>query len=133
MAKNPELKKLLFAATALILFLSGCGPDVYVKDVDTTPRPPNTGQLDIYNSPDEVKRPYKTIKTMRVEDDRVEKRQNEDQMKERAIAKAKESGADGIIINKTGNRKYRVRDGMGGSVPYNAKFMDIEAIVYTDK
>lgn len=133
MAKNLKPKKLLFAVPTLILFLSGCGPNVYVKDVDTTPRPPNTGQLDIYNSPDEVKRPYKTIKTMRVEDDRVAKRQDEDQMKQRVIAKAKESGADGIIINKTGNRKYRVRDGMGGSVTYNAKFMDIEAIEYTDK
>ena len=132
MMKNLKLKRLLFAVSTLILFLLGCGPNVYVKDVDNTPRPPNTGQLDIYNSPDEVKRPYKTIKTMRVEDDRVEKRQDEDQMKQRVIAKAKESGADGIIINKTGNRKYRVRDGMGGSVLYNAKFMDIEAIVYTD-
>ena len=133
MAKNKELQKLLFAVPALILFLLGCGPNVYVKDVDNTPRPPNTGQLDIYNSPDEVQRPYQTIKTMRVEDDRVAKRQDEDQMKQRVIAKAKESGADGIIINKIGNRKYRVRDGMGGSVPYDAKFMDIEAIVYTDK
>lgn len=133
MAKNLELKKLFVALPALMFFLLGCGPDVYVKDVDNTPRPPNTGQLDIYNSPDQVKKPYKTIMTIRVEDDRVAKRQDEEQMKQRAITKAKESGADGMIINKKGNRKYRVSDGMGGSVPYNAKFMDIEAIVYTDK
>ena len=133
MSKKIELKKLLLAVPALMLLVLGCGPDVYVKDVDNTPRPPNTGQLDIYNSPGEVKRPYKTIMTLRVQDDRVTKRQDEEQMKQRAIARAKESGADGIIINKTGNRKYRVRDGMGGSVIYNEKFMDIEGIVYTDK
>ncbi len=127
------LKKLLLAAPALMLLLSGCGPDVYVKDVDTTTRPPNTGQLDIYNSPEEVTRPYKTIKMLRVEDDRVAQRQDEEQMRQRVIARAKEFGADGIIITKEGNRKYRVSDGMGGSVLYNAKFMDIEAIVYTDK
>jgi hypothetical protein len=133
MKMNLTLKKLLVAAPFLLLLLSGCGPNVYVKDVDNTSRPPNTGQLDIYNSPDEVQRPYQKIMSMRVEDDRVAKNQDEEQMKQRVIARAKESGADAIIITKTGNRKYRVRDGMGGSVMYNARFMDIEAIVYTDK
>ena len=116
-----------------MLLLSGCGPDVYVKDVDTTTRPPNTGQLDIYNSPDEVKRPYQTIEIMRVEDKRVEKNQDEGQMKERLFAKAKESGADAIIITKTGVHKFRMSDGMGGSVPYSAKYIEGEAIVYTAK
>ena len=127
------LKNLLVAASALMLLLSGCGPDVLVKDVDNTSRPPNTGQLDMYKSPDEVTRPYKTIKMLRVEDKRVAKNQDEEQMKQRVIAKAKEHGADGIVIIKEGTRNYRVSDGMGGSVPYSAKFMDIEAIVYTDK
>lgn len=127
------LKKVLFALPALLLFLSGCGPDVYVKNVDNTTRPPNTGQLDIYHSPDEVKRPFQTIKILRVEDDRVAKHQDEAQMKQRAIDRAMEFGADGIIITKTGIRTYRVRDGMGGSVTYNAKFMDIEAFVYNEK
>ena len=49
------------------------------------------------------------------------------------VRAAKESGADAIIITKSGIHKYRVSDGMGGSVPYNSKFMEIEAIVYTDK
>ena len=127
------VKKLLFAVPALMLLLSGCGPDVYIKDVDHTTRLANTGQLDIYNSPDEVKRPYQTIKTIRVEDKRVEKNQNEDQMKQRAVDRAKEAGADAIIITKTGTRNFRMSDGMGGSVPYNAKFIEIEAIVYNDK
>jgi len=34
---------------------------------------------------------------------------------------------------KTGTRDYRVRDGMGGSVTYNAIFIEIEAIIYLDK
>lgn len=127
------LKKLLFVIPALLLLLSGCGPDLYVKSVDNTTRPPNTGQLEVYNSPDEVKRPYKTIKTMRVEDKRVEKNQNEEQMKQRAVDRAKEAGADAIIITNTGIHRYRVSDGMGGSVPYNSKFIELEAIVYSDK
>jgi hypothetical protein len=133
MTVNSIFKKRLFVAPALILFLLGCGPDINVKDVDTESRPPNTGKLDIYNSVEEVKRPYKTIKLVRVEDDRVGARQDEEQMKRETFAKAKEMGADGLIIMKTGTRNYRVRDGMGGSVPYSAKFIEFEAIIYLDK
>ena len=127
------MKKCLFVLPALIFLLLGCGPNIHVKDVDTESRPPNTGELDIYKSAEEVKRPYKTIKIIRVEDDRLAANQDEEQMKREVFAKAKEFGADGLIITKTGTRKYRVRDGMGGSVTYNAKFMEIEAIVYLDK
>jgi len=133
MTVNSIFKKRLFVAPALILFLLGCGPDINVKDVDTESRPPNTGKLDIYNSVEEVKRPYKTIKLVRVEDDRVGARQDEEQMKRETFAKAKEMGADGLIIMKTGTRNYRVRDGMGGSVPYSSKFIEFEAIIYLDE
>ena len=133
MTVNSIFKKRLFVAPALILFLLGCGPDINVKDVDTESRPPNTGKLDIYNSVEEVKRPYKTIKLVRVEDDRVAARQDEEQMKRETFANAKEMGADGLIIMKTGTRNYRVRDGMGGSVPYSAKFIEFEAIIYLDE
>ncbi|MDB4442057.1 hypothetical protein N9219_01405 [bacterium] len=133
MTVNSIFKKRLFVAPALILFLLGCGPDINVKDVDRESRPPNTGKLDIYNSVEEVKRPYKTIKLVRVEDDRVAARQDEEQMKRETFANAKEMGADGLIIMKTGTRNYRVRDGMGGSVPYSAKFIEFEAIIYLDK
>ena len=133
MTVNSIFKKRLFVAPALMLFLLGCGPDINVKDVDTESRPPNTGKLDIYNSVEEVKRPYKTIKLVRVQDDRVAARQDEEQMKRETFAKAKEMGADGLIIMKTGTRNYRVRDGMGGSVPYSAKFIEFEAIIYLDE
>ena len=133
MIMKSTLKKLFIAVPALMLLFSGCGPHVYVKDVDNTTRPPNAGQLDIYASPDEVKRPYQTIKTMRVEDKRVEKNQNEEQMKQRAMDRAKKAGADAIIITNTGIHRYRVRDGMGGSVLYNSRFIELEAIVYSDK
>ena len=133
MTVNSIFKKRLFVAPALILFLLGCGPDINVKDVDTESRPPNTGKLDIYNSVEEVKRPYKTIKLVRVEDDRVGARQDEEQMKRETFAKAKEMGADGLIFMKTGTRNYRVRDGMGGSVPYSSKFIEFEAIIYLDE
>ena len=49
MTLNSIMKKLLFVGPALILLLLGCGPDINVKDVDTESRPPNTGELDIYN------------------------------------------------------------------------------------
>ncbi len=129
----PFMKKRLFGAAALILLLFGCGPNIMVKNIDTESRPPNTGQLDVHKSAEEVKRPYKTIKIIRTEDDRVAANQNEEEMKRNTYAKAKEFGADGVIITKTGTRNYRVRDGMGGSVPYSAIYIEVEAIVYLDK
>lgn len=133
MTINHGMIKWLFIAPALVLLLFGCQPDIYVQDIDNEYRPPNTGQLDIYNSAEEVKLPYKTIKIIRVEDDRVAARQDEEEMKRMIFAKAKEVGADGLIITETGIHKYRLRDGMGGSVPYAAKYIVIEAIVYSDK
>ena len=133
MKMNSTLKQWLFVAPALILILFGCGSDIVVQDIDKESRPPNTGQLDIYNSAEEVKRPYKTIKIMRGEDDRVAARQDEEQLKRETFAEAKELGADGAIITKTGTRKWRASDGMGGSVPYSAIYIEIEAIIYLDK
>jgi len=133
MTINSIIKKRLFVAAALILLLFGCGPNISVKEIDKESRPPNTGQLDIYNSAEEVKRSYKTIKIIRTEDDRVDARKDEEEMKRNTFAKAKEFGADGLIITKTGTRNYRVRDGMGGSVPYSAIYIEIEAIIYLDK
>ncbi len=132
MMMNSTLKKWLFVAPALILFLLGCGPDINVQDNDKESRPPNTGQLDIYNSAEEVKRPYKAIKIMRGEDDRVPSRHDEEELKRKTFAKAKEFGADGVIITKTGTREWRASDGMGGSVPYSAIYINIEAIIYLD-
>ena len=72
------MKKYIFVLPTLIFLLLGCGPDIYVKDVDMESRPPNTGQIDIYKSAEEVKQPYKTIKILRAEDDRIAANQDEE-------------------------------------------------------
>lgn len=133
MTMNSTMKKWLFVAPALIFLLIGCTPDIVVQDIDKESRPPNTGQLDIYHSAEEVKRPYKTIKIIHGQDDRAARNQNEEEIKMEIFAKAKELGADGLIITKTGTRDFRMRDGMGGSVPHSAKHIQSEAIVYLDK
>ena len=133
MKMNSTTKQWLFVAPALMSLLFGCGPNINVRHIDKESRPPNTGQLDIYNSAEAVKRPYKTIKIIRTEDDRVDARKDEEEMKRNTFAKAKEFGADGLIITKTGTRNYRMSDGMGGSVPYSAIYIEVEAIVYLDK
>ena len=133
MTMNSTMKKWLFVAPALIFLLIGCTPDIVVQDIDKESRPPNTGQLDIYNSAEEVKRPYKTIKIIHGQDDRAARRQNEEEMKMKIFAKAKELGADGLIIMQTGTRTLRQKDGMGGSISRNVKYIDIEAIIYLDK
>ena len=92
-----------------------------------------TGELDIYNSAEEVKRPYKTIEIVRAEHYVLPGRDDDDLMKRKTIAKAKEFGADGLIITKSGTRNVRVRDGMGGSHHYSLIYIESEAIIYLDK
>ena len=41
----------------LVLSLFGCGQSINVQHLDTGSRPPNTDELDIYNSAEEVKPP----------------------------------------------------------------------------
>ena len=133
MTMNSTMKKWLFVAPTLIFLLMGCGPNIVVHYIDKESRPPNSGQLDIYQSGEEVKRPYKIIMIIRGEDKRVAANRDKEQLKRKIFAKAKKSGADGLIITKTGTRNFRTRDGMGGSVPHSAKYVQIEAIVYLDK
>jgi hypothetical protein len=133
LAINSTMKRWLFVAAALIFLLVGCGPDIRVQEVDPEYRPPNSGQLDVYNSAQEVKRPYKTIKILQAVDDRVGRNQDEEELKNKIFAKAKEFGADGLIITKTGTQPLRQRDGMGGSVTHDVLYIDVEAIIYLDK
>ena len=133
MTKNFTIQKGLIITQVLVFLLMGCAPEINVKDIDNEFRYPNTGKLDIYKSAEEVKRPYKTIKIIYAEDDRMKNRQNKEEMKRMAFAKAKELGADGIIIKKDEFHKLRLRDGMGGRVPHQEYYMELEAIVYLDK
>ena len=133
MMNNSTMKKCLFVASALIFLFFGCGPEIRVQEVDPEYRPPNSGQLDVYNSAQEVNRPYKTIKILQGVDDRVGRNQDEEELKKKIFAKAKEFGADGLIITKTETRPLRQRDGMGGSVTHDVLYMDVEAIIYLDK
>jgi len=133
MMNNSTRKKCLLVASALIFVLFGCGPEIRIQEVDPEYRPPNTGQLDVYKSAQEVKRPYKTIKIIHGVDDRVGRNQDEEELKKKIFTKAKEVGADGLIITKTETRPLRQRDGMGGSVTHDVLYMDVETIIYLDK
>ena len=133
MMNNSTKNKCLLVASALIFLLFGCGPEIRVQEVDPEYRPPNTGQLDVYNSAQEVKRPYKTIKVIQAVDDRMGRNQDEEEMKGKIFAEAKKFGADGLIITKTGMRPLRQRDGMCGSVTHDVLYIDVEAIIYLDK
>ena len=133
MMNNSTMKKCLLVASALIFLLFGCGPEIRVQEVDPEYRPPNSGQLDIYKSAEEVKRPYKTIKILHGLDDRVGRNQDEEELKKKVFTKAKAFGADGVIVTKTETQPLRQRDGMGGSVTHDVLYIDVEAIIYLDK
>jgi len=127
------MKKWLFVTPALILLLFGCGSNIVIEQIDTESRPPNTGHFDIYELRKDVKRPYKKIMVIRGDYKHAASIQEENQMKRKIVAKAKESGADALIITNEGTQNIRVRDGMGGSVLYVVEYLKIEAIVYLDK
>ena len=127
------MKKWLFVPLLMILLLIGCGSNIAVERIDTESRPPNTGRFDIYEFRKEVKRPYKKIMIIRGEYKHSASIQEENQMKSIFVAKAKEAGADALIITNEGSQNIRIGDGMGGSVPYIVEYLKMEAIVYLDK
>jgi len=102
--KRSTLKRILGAASVLAVLVGGCGPDLRIQEVDPEYRPPNTGHLDVYKSAQEVQRPYKTIKIIHAVDDRVGRNRDEEEMRSKTFAEAKEFGADGVIIKKSGSR-----------------------------
>lgn len=79
----------------LLIFIWNCTPTVKVTRLTPTIYPPKA-EIDVYSSVENVKRPYKEIALITVDDEGLGL--SEDKMMSKLINKAKEIGADGVII-----------------------------------
>lgn len=85
----------------LIIFLSliillGCAPSVQITKFGPLPDVPKIGEIDVYTSTVSIQKPYKEIALITVDDEGHGR--SETELLEILISKAKEIGADGLII-----------------------------------
>lgn len=90
------MTRLIHVLLILILVQINCAPSLELTRFDSSPRPPKTGEIDIYTNPEAIEKPYKEIAIIKVTESDLG---NKDQtMFDKLILKAKEIGADGIIV-----------------------------------
>ena len=106
-------KKIFYAVFIVCFCLVGCKPQVMVKQLDDISRQPVTGDIDVYNSLEEIQRQYTRIAELEIEHS-MAFRKSEKQMIDSLITKAKELGADAIVILKKGNKEITMSDPTGG-------------------
>ncbi len=115
--------------------LAGCAASLKVARFDQVPRPPTQATLDVFTSPQGVKRPYKEVALITAEESFMGT--SETELTQKMIAKARELGADAVILGNAGQNEYGgVVTGSGTSatyVPINYRTTRCSAIVYTDK
>ncbi|MEY4386745.1 MAG: hypothetical protein RLY20_2028 [Verrucomicrobiota bacterium] len=121
--------KAIFQLVALLI-LAGCAsPTVNVARFDTIKRQPTEANIDVYTSPLAIKRPYKEVALITAEEGW---KNSEADLTQRMIAKAREIGAQGIIL--LGAEKQSsggiIAGGLYMADDYNTT--RCTAIVYTD-
>ena len=129
------MKKLVYSLLMFLMVQIGCAPSVELTKLGSLPRSPQTGEMDVYTSAEPIDKPYKEIALIKVTQGLFG---NKDQtMFDRLILKAKEIGADGVIILSQ-EIEYgggRVQD-LGSWTSYTQhkkKVLRASAIVYEEK
>jgi hypothetical protein len=118
-------------AIAASVFLIGCAASVKVARFDQISRPPKTGDLDVFSSPQAVARPYKEIALITAEESLSS--DSITQLTLKMIAQARALGADAVILLAAGQKS-------GGGLLVGNVYVSADenatrctAIVYTDK
>ena len=93
------MKTLIATSVACVLFLLGCAPRVHVAPFGPGPLPnePKLGDIDVYASEESVTKPWREIASIAV-DNYLRFMQSPAELRECLMLKAKEVGADGVII-----------------------------------
>ena len=135
--------KQIFGLILLIasLFI-GCSSftNVKVLETDSANRPSKVGKLDVYQASADIKKPYQQIAIIETENNwtnkqcatRMEHNQNKDELLNVLFAKAKELGADGVVILSQENRTQFSSDGDGGAVEWECLYVKVMAFIYTE-
>jgi len=123
--------KRILIISVLLLFTVACGRlPVKVQLTDTATRSPHTGNIGVFRAVNEIPKPYQQIATIEAEDKRLPQKLNKDELQNRIIAKAKEIGADGIVMLVNEERRRMMPDGMGNSSEQIYLYAKAMAFVY---
>jgi hypothetical protein len=86
------------ALIAISLIMMGCAPKTQIQKIHLRVDHQNTGEVDIFNSFDEVGISYKKVAELKVSDTRPLNNKNRNRMIESLKSVARELGAEGIVI-----------------------------------
>ena len=87
------MKRLFWLVIVVVL---GCAPAVMLTKFGPLPNSPQTGEVDVYTSAENIKRQYTEVALITVDDGGY--RRSDPELLELLISKAKAVGADGVII-----------------------------------
>ena len=90
------------ALIAISLIMIGCTPKTQIQKIHIQVDHQNRGEVDIFNSFDEVGVSYKKLADLMVTDTRPLNNKSRNRMIESLKSKARELGAEGIVLIKEG-------------------------------
>ena len=114
---------------AISLIMIGCGPKARIQKTYIQVDKKNTGEMTIFNSFDEVGRPYKKVAELKVDDHHSPDNVNRNKMIESLKSKARKVNAEGFVIIDEGRLVDRVRI-EGSWTNFHTFFIKGIAIVY---
>jgi hypothetical protein len=90
------MNRLIGPVLIFVFIHIGCAPSVELMRIDSSDRPPKTGEIDVYMSAQSIDRPYKEIGRIKVTESVYG---NADQVLiDKLVLHAKKLGADGVVI-----------------------------------
>ena len=116
---------------AISLIMVGCAPKTQIQKINIQLDHQNPGEVDIFNSFDELGRSFKKVADLKVTDNCRLNNKNRNRMIESLKSTARELGAEGIVIIKEG--EWTTTESIpasGGSTKVFHVFMNGIAFVY---
>jgi len=119
------------AVITISLIMIGCTPKTQIQKIHIQVDHQNTGEVDIFNSFDEVGVSYKKLAELMVTDTRPLNDKSRNRMIESLKSRARELGAEGIVLIKEGE-SVTVESMPAGGGPTNVyhSFMNGIALEY---
>ena len=119
------------ALIAISLIMIGCTPKTQIQKTHIQVDHQNTGEVDIFNSFDEVGVSYKKLADLSVTDTRPLNNKSRKRMIESLKSKARELGAEGIVLIKEGESvTVESLPASGGTTNVYHSFMNGIALEY---
>ena len=121
------MKKLIWLLFFIVLTQVGCAV-VRVTKFGPLPSSPKVDNIDVYTSHVSIRKPYKEIALITVDDEGWGT--SESKLLEKLISKAKEIGADGVIILSQDKQLTGIPSSEGGTFISTRRIVRGTAIVY---